>query len=87
MLDPILVDTGVSGGNNPHGDASRGDITQAISDIERDDDDSQDWGTTVLNHMLVNVLDKDWVEASATNDFTVFVIANDMDDLPQIADD
>ena len=31
--------------------------------------------------MLANVLDKDWVDASATDDFTVFVITNAMDDV------
>ena len=69
MPDPILVDTGVSGGNDPHGDASRGGVAQAISDIQRGDDDSQDWDTIVLNHVLVYVLDKDWVDASVTDDF------------------
>ena len=81
MPDPILVDTGVSGGNDPHGDVSRGNIAQAVLDIQCGDDDSQDWDVTVLNHVLVNVLDKDRVDASATNDFTVFVIVNSMGDV------
>ena len=41
--------------------------------IQRDDDDIQDWDAIVLNHVLTNVLDKDRVYASATNDFTAFV--------------
>ena len=81
MPDPILVDTGVSGGNNPHGDAGCGNVAQAVSDIQRGDDDSQDWDTMVLNHELVNILDKDRVDANVTNDFTVFVIANNLDDV------
>ena len=34
-----------------------------------------------MNHVLANVLDKDRVDASATNDFAVFVIMNAMDDV------
>ena len=81
MPDPILVDTGVSGGNDPHGDASRGNVTQAITHIQCDNDDIQDWDAIVLNHVLANILDKNQVDASATDDFTVFVITNAMDDV------
>ena len=69
MPDPSMVDTRVSGGNDPHGDASHGDVTQAVTHIQRDDVDIQDWDAIVLNHVLANVLDKDRVDASATNDF------------------
>ena len=81
MPDPIMVDARVGGRNNPHGDASYGNITQAVSEIQHGDDDFQDWDTIVLNHVLVNILDKDQVDANATNDFTVFVIANNLDDV------
>ena len=81
MPDPILVDTGVIGGNDPYGDASSGNITQAILDIQQGNDDSQDWDAIVLNHVLVNILDKDRVDANATNDFTVFMIANNLNDV------
>ena len=81
MPDLSMVDTRVSGRNNPHGDASRGDVTHAITHIQRDHDDIQDWDAVVLNHVLANVLDKDRVDASATDDFTVFVIVNAMDDV------
>ena len=79
--DPSMVDAGDSGGNNPHGDVSCGDVTQVVAHIQRNDDDVQDWDAIVLNHVLANVLDRDWVDASATDDFTVFVIANSMDDV------
>ena len=79
--DLSMVDTGVSGGNDPHGDASRGNVTQAVAHIQHDDDDIQDWDAIVLNHVLANNLDRNRVDASATNDFTVFVIANAMDDV------
>ena len=64
--DPSVVDTGDSGRNNPHGDASCGKVTHAIAQIQCGDDDVQDWDAEVLNHVLLNVLDKDQVEASAT---------------------
>ena len=76
-----MVDTAVSGGNDPHGDASCGNVTQAVAHIQHDDDDIQDWDAIVLNHVLANNLDRNRVDASATNDFTVFVIANAMDDV------
>ena len=74
MPDLSMVDTGVSGGNDPHGDHSCGGVTHIVTQIQRGDDDIQDWDAKVLNHMLVNVLDKDWV------DFMAFVIANGMED-------
>ena len=76
-----MVDTQVSGGNDPHGDASRGNVAHAVTHIQHDDDDIQEWDAVVLNHVLVNFLDKDQIEASATNDFTVFVIVNSMGDV------
>ena len=51
--DPNLVDTGDSGGNDPHqcGDA-----------------DAQDWNAEILNHVLVHILNKEQVDAGATDD-------------------
>ena len=44
MPETTVVGAGESGGNNPHGDASRANVTQDVSDIQRgDDDDIQDW--------------------------------------------
>ena len=79
--DPSMVDAGDSGGNNPHGDVSCGDVMQVVTQIQRGDNDIQDWDAEVLNHMLVHVLEKDQVEASATDDFTMFVIANGIEDV------
>ena len=79
--DPSMVDASDSGRNDPHGDASRGDITQAVTQTQHGDDDIQDWDAKALSHVLVHVLDKDQVEASATNDLTVFVITNGIDDV------
>ena len=47
----------------------------------RGDDDDKDWDAVVLNHVLVHVLDKDQVEASAADDFNAFVITNGIDDV------
>ena len=75
--DPNLADTGNIGETtNPHGDAGRGSIAQVVTQTQRSDDDFQDWDTEVLNHVLVHVLNKDKVDVSASNDFTVFVIGN-----------
>ena len=79
--DPSMVDAGVCGGNNPHGDLSCGGVTQAITQIQRGDDDTQDWDAEVLNYVLAHVLDKDTVEVGATDDFTAFMIANRIDDV------
>ena len=79
MQDPSVVDTGVSGGNNPHGDASCGNVACTVTHVQRDDDDIQDWDAEVLIHILANILDKDRVEA--TDDFTMFVIANGVGDV------
>ena len=81
MPDPIVADTGNSGGNNPHGDASRVNATRAVSDIQCGKDDAQDWNVEILNHVLVNILDKEQVDANATDDFTVFVITTGIDDV------
>ena len=59
VLDPSMVDAGNSGRNNPHGDASRGNVTQAVTQIQRGDDYDQDWDAVVLNHVLIDVLDMD----------------------------
>ena len=81
VLDSSMVDANDSGENDPHGEMSRGNVAQAVTQFQRGDDDDQDWDAVVLNHVLVHVLDKDQVEASATDDFTVFVIANGIDDV------
>ena len=82
MPETTVVDAGDSGGNNPHGDTSRADVTQDISDIQRGSgDDVHDWNFEILNHVLVEILDKERVDANATDDFTVFVIANGIDDV------
>ena len=78
--DPNVVDTGDSGGNIIHGDASRSGVAQPIAQSQRGNADDQDWNAEILNHVLVHVLDKEQVHAGATNDFTVFVIANGIDD-------
>ena len=75
-----MVDTSDSVGNNPHGEMGRSGITQAVTQIQCGDDNAQDWDAEVLSHALVHVLNKDQVEASTTNDFAVFVIANGIDD-------
>ena len=54
-------------------------ITLSRFDIQRgddDDDDIQDWNAKVLNHVLVEILDKERVDAHASDAFTVFVITN-----------
>ena len=76
-----MVDTGDSGRNDPHGDTGHGGVKQAVTQIQHSDDDAQDWDAEVLNHALVHVLDKDQVEARVTDDFTVFVITNGIDDV------
>ena len=81
MPDLSMADTGISGGNDPHGDASHENVAHTIAHIQRNDDDIQDWDAEVLNHMLGNVLDKDQVDANVTNDFAAFVIMNAMDDV------
>ena len=54
---------------------------RAVTQFQCGDDDDQDWDEEVLNHVLVHVLDKDQVEASAADDFAMFVIANRIDDV------
>ena len=81
MPDPIAADAGDSGKNDPHGDASHVNVAQAVSDIQCSDDDAQDWNVEILNHVLVNILDEEQVDADATGDFAVFVIANGIDDV------
>ena len=76
VLDPSTVDAGDSSGNNPHCETSRGNVMQAITQFQHGNEDDQDWDAEVLNYVLVHVLDKDQVEASAADDFTVFVIMN-----------
>ena len=70
VLDPSVVDAGDSGRNDPHGETSCDDVTQAITQFQCSDDDGRDWDAEVLNHALVHVLDKGQVEASATTNFT-----------------
>ena len=57
-----MVDAGNSGRNNPHGDASRGNVAHAVMQIQRSDNDIQDWDAEVLNHVLVHVLNKEQVD-------------------------
>ena len=69
-----MADAGDSGGNDPHGDGSRADVTQDVSNIQRDDDDDddddiQDWNAEVLNHVLVEILDKERVNTHASDAF------------------
>ena len=53
MPETTVVGAGDSGGNDPHGDASRADVTQDVSDIQRGgDDDVHDWNFEILNHVL-----------------------------------
>ena len=85
MRDPTVVDAGNSGGNDPHGDASRANVTRDVSDIQRSgDDDVHNWNLEILNHVLVDILDKERVDANVTDDFTVFVITNRIDDVRYI---
>ena len=79
--DPDLVDTSDIGGNNPHGNMGCSDVMQAITQTQRGDTDAQDWDAEVLNRVLVHVLNKEQVDACATNDFTVFVITNRIDNM------
>ena len=82
MPETAVVDAGDSGGNDPHGDASRADVARDVLDIQRGgDDDVHDWNFEILNHVLVEILDKEQVDANATNDFTVFVITHGIDDV------
>ena len=82
MLDPNLADTGDIGETtNPHGDAGQGGIMQAVTQTQHGDDDVQDWDTEVLNHVLAHILNKDKVDVSVTDDFTLFVIGNGIDDV------
>ena len=60
MITPSVVGAGDSGGNDPHGEVSRADVTQDVSDIQRgNDDDVHDWDSEILNHVLVEILDKE----------------------------
>ena len=79
--DPSMVDAADSGKNNPHCEMSRGNVMQAVTQFQHGINDDQDWDAEVLNHVLVHVLDKDQAEASTTDDFTVFVITNGIDDV------
>ena len=82
MPETTVVSAGDSGGNDSHGDTSRANVTQDVLDIQRgNDDDVHDWNFKILNHVLVEILDKERVDASATDDFTVFVITNRIDDV------
>ena len=42
LPESTVVGAGDSGGIDPHGDVSRADVTQDVSDIQRDDDDDDD---------------------------------------------
>ena len=82
MPETTVVDAGDSGGNNPHGDASRANVTRDVLDVQcSGDDDAPDWNVEILNHVLVNILDKEQVNADATDDFTMFVIMHGIDDV------
>ena len=76
-----MVDTGDSGGNDPHCDTGHSGIAQAIAQIQCSDNDAQNWDAEVLNCVLAQVLDEDQIEASVTNGFAVFVIANGIDNV------
>ena len=79
--DPNLVDTGDSGETtNLHCDTGRGGISQAVTQSQRSTNNAQDWDLEILNHALVHILDKDKVDTNATNDFTVFLIGNGVND-------
>ena len=60
LPESAVVGASDSGGNDPHSDVSRADVTQDVSDIQRgnDDVDVHDWDSEVLNHVLVEILDK-----------------------------
>ena len=82
MPETAIIGASDSGGNDPNGDASHADVTRDVSDVQRGGDgDVQDWNFEILNHVLVKILDKERVDANATNDFTVFVMANRIDDV------
>ena len=82
MPETTVVGAGDSGGNDPHGDVSRADVAQDVLDIQRcGDDDVHDWNFEILNHVLVEILDKEQVDAHASDDLTVFVITNGFDDV------
>ena len=76
----MVVDTGDSGGNDSHGDMGHSSIAQAVAQTQRGDNDAQHWDSEVLNHAFVHVLDKDKVDASATNNFAVLMIGNGIHD-------
>ena len=79
--DPNLMDTSDGGETtNPHGDTGCGGVAQAVTQSQHGNDDVQDWDTEVLNHTFVHILNKDKVDVSVTNDFTLFVIRNGIDD-------
>ena len=81
--DPSLVDTGDSEEMaDPHGDAGVGGIMQAIAQTQcNDTDKTQDWDTEVWNHALVHVLDKEKLDANATNESTAFAHGQGFDDV------
>ena len=81
--NPSLIDSGNGGETaDPHGDAGCGSIAQGVTQTQRSDDDqNQDWDKEVLNHTLTHILDKDKLDANATNKFAVFVIGNGFDDV------
>ena len=71
MPETAVVGACNSGENDPHGDTSHADVTQDVSDIQRgDDDDVHDWDFEILNHVFVEILDKERVDAHASDAFT-----------------
>ena len=59
-----------------------GSVAQAIIQTQCNDaDTTQDWDLEVLNHVLVQVLDKDQLGTNATDKFTVFVHREDFNDM------
>ena len=81
MPETTAVGAGDSGGNDPHGDTIRANVTRDVLDIQRGGDDVHDWNFEILNHVLVKILDKEQVDAHASDNFTVFVITNSFDDV------
>ena len=82
LPETTVVDAGDSGRNDPHGDASCADVTQDVLDIQHSGDgDVHNWNFEILNHVLVEILNKEQVDANATDDFTVFVIVHGIDDV------
>ena len=74
--DPSLIEMdNVREMTNPHGDMGCGGKTQTTMQTQCNIlSMTKDWDVNVLNHVLVQVLEKDAMDPIATNDFVSFLM-------------